>query len=648
MAAESTLRIALACVILLIASLPLIAQEEPGEADEDQTKEQRLFFDSVDVDLVNVEVVVTDKKGRPVTGLTREDFEIFENGRQVEITNFHEIRRQAPAPDESFPAPQSAPEPGAKPAQDPGDHHVVILVDNMNISPQSRKLLFTRLREHLRQDAEATAGGDARQVMLATLDRKLEVVLPFTGDREKLLATLDEVERQGGSHGVLDGDRRMFMTRLQRAHLANYNPRETVIQGEVMRVEGDPEFDDAVRVALELALNVRAMSEQRYRKTKSTLDVLGRFCDALGGMPQRKALIYLSDGLPMRPADSLAELWNGKFQTWALLNGSDIREHSAYPDADRDFQRVINSLGSNEFDLRRELNQLTLKASSRRVAFYPISTYGRGPVRLSASIGGGGINSSGGMLHNADMLETATRDASLLQLADETGGQALTRSANFGELLDRIDRDFSSYYALGYRPPGPEDEEEASATDEEAAAKPASDKRDDKFRRTKVKVGREEVVVRHGRGYNPRSWRDRLGAMTLASALFEVEDNPLGVELELGVATQEGNRFLLPILLKVPFDQIRLVYQNEQYIGQLTALVVVHNEGNGGVSEPYRIDFPIKISGRRILEAVQQLAGYVVELEMSQGPQRVAIGLRDHFARTEATVNLGVMVGGAS
>ena len=36
--------------------------------------------DTVEVNVVNVEVYVTDKKGNPVSGLTRDDFEIFEDG----------------------------------------------------------------------------------------------------------------------------------------------------------------------------------------------------------------------------------------------------------------------------------------------------------------------------------------------------------------------------------------------------------------------------------------------------------------------------------------------------------------------------------------------------------------------------------------
>ncbi len=37
-----------------------------------------------------------------------------------------------------------------------------------------------------------------------------------------------------------------------------------------------------------------------------------------------------------------------------------------------------------------------------------------------------------------------------------------------------------------------------------------------------VKVKRKGSLVHHGKGYHPKNWRQRLGAMTLASALFEV------------------------------------------------------------------------------------------------------------------------------
>src|SRR5436309_7353152 len=44
----------------------------------------------IEVSLVNVDVFVTAKDGRRVRGLSKDDFEIFENGKLQPITNFAE------------------------------------------------------------------------------------------------------------------------------------------------------------------------------------------------------------------------------------------------------------------------------------------------------------------------------------------------------------------------------------------------------------------------------------------------------------------------------------------------------------------------------------------------------------------------------
>src|SRR5687768_2206850 len=51
--------------------------------------------ESIEVRVVNVDVVVTDKSGKPVAGLTVDDFEILEDGKRQKITNFDEIRADA-------------------------------------------------------------------------------------------------------------------------------------------------------------------------------------------------------------------------------------------------------------------------------------------------------------------------------------------------------------------------------------------------------------------------------------------------------------------------------------------------------------------------------------------------------------------------
>ncbi|MBX7174801.1 MAG: hypothetical protein K1X72_27745, partial [Pyrinomonadaceae bacterium] len=53
---------------------------KPVEPDDDVVK--------ITTTLIQVDVVVTDKKGKIVTDLKPEDFEIFENNQKQDITNF--------------------------------------------------------------------------------------------------------------------------------------------------------------------------------------------------------------------------------------------------------------------------------------------------------------------------------------------------------------------------------------------------------------------------------------------------------------------------------------------------------------------------------------------------------------------------------
>ena len=53
--------------------------------------------ESIEVRVVNVDVMVADRDGRPVTGLTKDDFEIFEDKKPQVITSFYDVRGGVPA-----------------------------------------------------------------------------------------------------------------------------------------------------------------------------------------------------------------------------------------------------------------------------------------------------------------------------------------------------------------------------------------------------------------------------------------------------------------------------------------------------------------------------------------------------------------------
>src|SRR6266849_894846 len=74
----------LVAVVSLFLALPFDAQEK--------------LVESIEVHVVNVDVVVTDRAGNPVPGLKREDFELYENGKPQAISNFYEVSPSPPAP----------------------------------------------------------------------------------------------------------------------------------------------------------------------------------------------------------------------------------------------------------------------------------------------------------------------------------------------------------------------------------------------------------------------------------------------------------------------------------------------------------------------------------------------------------------------
>ena len=78
--------------VLLLCTL---ATAQTQESDTTQNPADTKIF-RIDVNLVQVDAVVTDKEGRPVIDLTAEDFIILQDGKPQEITNFSLVRMKEP------------------------------------------------------------------------------------------------------------------------------------------------------------------------------------------------------------------------------------------------------------------------------------------------------------------------------------------------------------------------------------------------------------------------------------------------------------------------------------------------------------------------------------------------------------------------
>jgi len=132
----SVRRIAMvALAALCAAAVPLRAQEEstpppPPEAPAPQEAAPPTF--SAEVEQVIVDVVVTDKKGNSVTGLSRDDMVVKEDGQDQEIVSFEAVA----LPDE----PAEEPPPPPRVSTNVGEEKIrgrtfVVIFDDMNLTP---------------------------------------------------------------------------------------------------------------------------------------------------------------------------------------------------------------------------------------------------------------------------------------------------------------------------------------------------------------------------------------------------------------------------------------------------------------------------------------------------------------------------------
>ena len=256
-------------VCVLAAAVPVAAQEGASAPEPEEA-----FFERVEVNLVTVDVVVTDKRGNPVTGLGRDDFEIFEDGRPMAITNFYAVEGGArlPPPPPTPPTPPAATAPALpRPAPVPEEVplQLIVYVDNLNIRPTHRTRVFRDVRRFLNQQI---AGDD--RVMLVSYERSLKVKQGLTSDPQLIANALFELEESATDTTQRDEERRTLIERIEEAR----SPEQ-------------------VRTWL------RVHSQSVQNDLRGTLRAVEEMVTSLAGLPGRKALLYVSDGLPMTPGE---------------------------------------------------------------------------------------------------------------------------------------------------------------------------------------------------------------------------------------------------------------------------------------------------------------------------------------------------------
>jgi VWFA-related protein len=256
-----------AVLILLLALAP------PARSQD----ELPTFGEAVEVNVVNLSVYVT-RDGEPVTDLPRDDFEVFEEGERVPLTNFYAFqprpghaRPSAERSDAAAPAAETGAPPEAESLRVPDPLFVVAYVDNMNLRPHSRKMVLERLETFV---GEQLAPED--QVMIVTAGHRLQIRQEPSHDRELTRRTLAKLTREPAL-GVQE-DQELSRILNEVAH--RYTD---ALAGEL----------DAERIAIDF----RNQEERLIGQARGSFGMLGDLVGSLGELEGRKMVIHVSDGI---------------------------------------------------------------------------------------------------------------------------------------------------------------------------------------------------------------------------------------------------------------------------------------------------------------------------------------------------------------
>lgn len=546
------------------AEVPPDARQEPPADAEDAPRPDdfEIFVDTVDVRVVNVDVFVTDKKGEPVTGLTRDDFELLENRKPVRISNFYVVeegrqREDAAVPTAAADPPAAVPAPIAASAVPEEQRlHLIVYVDNFNIRPANRNRVLREigyfLTTHLdRQD----------RVMLVSYDRSLKVRQPFTSDAQLVAGSLVELERVIGHAVSRDDERRRTLEQIEQA--------SGVAQA---------------------AAYARMHSESMENDLRFTVGALKEMIGTLAGLPGRKAILYVSDGLPMVPGQDAYYAVEARFSG----QGAGTLTESFTYDASRDFLELAHAANAN------------------RVSFYTIDAAG---LRIQSSFAAQNARSNGTMV---DSSYITNHQSPLRFLADTTGGQAIINTNRVLPALQKVARDFDTYYSLGFSP--------AHAAN-------------GRYHGLEVRVkGRRDLVVRHREGYRDKSIEARMTDGTVAALHFAYDANPLSARLLFGDAQRHEDRFYrVGMDVEVPIGSLALVPRGDTHEARLR-LFVSALDSEGDSSPVQQVVVPISIPSDELEIARRQVYRYSLPLLIRPGLHKVAVGVRDELGGSESFV----------
>lgn len=562
--------------VAAVLSLSLIAA-----ADRPKPPQPALptLGETIEVSIVNVDVFVTDKSGKRVQGLTRDDFDVFENGVKQPLTNFSEYT----VPNAGALTPAATPD--APAVQQPVDQrrNLIVFVERFRLPKVKTDPIFSTMKSMLH---DTVRPGDSAMVVTWN-NNTLQTLQNYTDDLALIDKAIDAVAQQNTSV-VLDGtaETRVVVQDIEDFELEaedfaatalserGIDPEPTLatMQEEFELSRGQSQRMDAIRARAEMEHKVR------------TINALIR---SMAGFDGKRVLLLATHRLS---AVAGAEFY------WIA-----------------GVQPQLDGLDRIEFDTRSVIKSLYETANANGVTVYPMFPEGLGTGGIDVPLTGGGRTVGGKAETGLEYLIQNNETPTLKEIAKQTGGLAAWGSGDVAKLLSTIRDDFSTYYSLAYR---------------------TTPRSLDKSREIVVKTKDPKLLVRSRRGVTEKSDVTRMEDRVLSSLFREDDGARLKFAVKLGEKQPQprGKRYRIPVTIRIPIAALTVLPNGPNYSGGFS-VYVAWGAKVGGISDTTHRRQLFNIPADEVKRAKSSYYTYQFDIAADGRTERVSLGVVDEVSK---------------
>ncbi len=378
---------ALPVLILLCAltNLSQTATPTPKPVDENDVVK-------ISTTLIQVDVTVTGKDGKIVRDLKPEDFEIYENGKKQEITNFSFVSVDS-ATKQTLVKSKNAEKPliplppvSIKPEQ--VRRTIALVVDDLGLSFESVYYTRRALRKFVDEQMQPND-----LVAVIRTGSGMGALQQFTSDKRQLYAAIENIKWNS----------------LGRAGISAFAPLEaTASEQEAAGTGATANEDDTGQKVTD---DLESFREDIF--SIGTLGAINFIIKGMGELPGRKSIMLFSDG-------------------FAICS----------PDKPDRCSRLLESV--------KKLTDLSNRAA---VVIYSFDARGLQYTGLTAADNTGDVSAE--RINNLNSERSAQlfdTQEGLAYLSRETGGRSFFNSNDMNKSLDKALEDQKGYYLIGYQP----------------------------------------------------------------------------------------------------------------------------------------------------------------------------------------------------